>query len=72
MKAGDVMETLELALETSGCDQAEVIHKPRLLSGNGSSYISGDLADWLEDHAIKHGRGAPIIPRARSSVGTRL
>ena len=51
MKAGDVTETLELALEASGCDQAEVIHKPRLLSDNGSSYISGDLADWLENHA---------------------
>ena len=44
MKAGDVTETLELALEASGRDQAEVIHKPRLLSDNGSSYISGDLA----------------------------
>ena len=32
MKAGDVAETLELALEASGCDQAEVIHKPRLCS----------------------------------------
>ena len=73
MKAGDVTATLELALEASGCGQAEVIHKPRLLSDNGSSYISGDLADWLEDHAMKHVRGAPYHPQtqARSSVGTR-
>jgi hypothetical protein len=41
MKAGDVTETLELALEASGCDQAEVIHKPRRLSDNGSSYTNG-------------------------------
>ena len=40
MKAGDVTETLELALEASGCDQVGVIHKPRLLSDNGSSYTS--------------------------------
>jgi len=39
---------LSLALQASGCDKAEVIHKPRLLSDNGSSYIAGDLADWLE------------------------
>jgi transposase InsO family protein len=41
MKAED---TLELALPASGCDQVNVIHKPRLLSDNGASYISGDLA----------------------------
>jgi len=44
MKAEDVTATLELALEASGCDQAHVRHKPRLLSDNGSSYIAGDLA----------------------------
>jgi len=48
MKADDVAETLKLVLEASGCDRANVIHKPRLLSDNGLSYISGDLAEWLE------------------------
>lgn len=47
MKAEDVTDTLELALQASGCDQAHVRHKPRLLSDNGCSYISGDLAEWL-------------------------
>ena len=47
MKAQDVTDTLELALTASGCDQTHVQHKPRLLSDNGSSYISGDLAEWL-------------------------
>ena len=37
MKAQDVTDTLELALQTSGCDQVKVRHKPRLLSDNGSS-----------------------------------
>ena len=44
MRTEDVTDTLELALKASGCDQAKVVHKPRLLSDNGSSYISGDLA----------------------------
>src|SRR3954451_16758723 len=44
MKAEDVTATLELALAASGCDQAHVRHKPRLLSDNGSSYIAADLA----------------------------
>jgi putative transposase len=45
MKAEDVTDTLQLALAASGCDQARVIHKPRLLSDNGSSYVSADLAE---------------------------
>ena len=44
MKADDVTDTLNLALKASVCDNAKVVHKPRLLSDNGSSYISGDLA----------------------------
>lgn len=36
MRAGDVTDTIELALTASGCDQAVVRHKPRLLSDNGS------------------------------------
>ena len=39
--------TLERALTASGCNQAHARHRPRLLSDNGLSYISGDLADWL-------------------------
>jgi len=68
MKAGDVTETLELALEASGCDGAEVIHKPRLLSDNGSSYISGDLADWLDDQGMGHVRGAPHHPQTQGKI----
>ena len=49
MRAEDVTDTLDLALQASGCDQVHVIHKPRLLSDNGSSYVSGDLAEWLQE-----------------------
>ena len=68
MKADDVTATLNLALEASGCDQAKVIHKPRLLSDNGSSYISGDLAEWIEDHGMKHVRGAPYHPQTQGKI----
>ena len=37
MKAEDVTDTLKLALQASGLDQATVMHRPRLLSDNGSS-----------------------------------
>ena len=68
MKAGDVTDTLELALQASGCDQANVVHKPRLLSDNGASYISGDLAEWLEDNDMGHVRGAPYHPQTQGKI----
>ena len=68
MKAGDVTDTLELALRASGCDQATVAHKPRLLSDNGSSYISGELAEWLDDRDMGHTRGAPYHPQTQGKI----
>ena len=68
MKAEDVTDTLKLALQASGCDKAHVIHKPKLLSDNGSSYISGDLADWLEDQGMDHVRGAPYHPQTQGKI----
>ena len=68
MRADDVTETLNLALKASGCDRAEAVHKPRLLSDNGSSYIAGDLAEWLEDQKIDHVRGAPYHPQTQGKT----
>ena len=59
MRAEDVTDTLELALTASGCDQAHVLHKPRLLSDNGPSYIAAELAEWIEAQNMSHVRGAP-------------
>jgi len=68
MKAEDVTDTLKLALEASGCNRANVVHKPRLLSDNGSSYISGDLAERLEDRKMDHVRGAPYPPQTQGKI----
>ncbi len=68
MKAGDVTDTLEMALEASGCDQAVVRHKPRLLSDNGSCYISGELAKWLGEQRMDHVRGAPFHPQTQGKI----
>ncbi|GFE63132.1 hypothetical protein KIN_02060 [Litoreibacter roseus] len=40
MRAEDVTDTLDLALQASGCDRVHVVHKPRLLSDNGSERVS--------------------------------
>ena len=68
MKAGDVTDTLTMALEASGVDSMNVVHRPRLLSDNGSSYIAGDLADWLEEKGMDHVRGAPLHPQTQGKI----
>lgn len=68
MKAEDVTDTLELALAASGIDTAKVVHRPRLLSDNGSSYISADLAKWLGDRNMQHTRGAPYHPQTQGKI----
>lgn len=68
MRAEDVTDTLELALQASGCDQVHVLHKPRLLSDNGSSYVSGELAEWLQDKGMDHVRGAPYHPQTQGKI----
>ena len=49
MNANDVSATLDIALAASGCDSIAVLHKPRLLSDNGSCYIASGLAEYPEE-----------------------
>jgi len=68
MRAEDVMDTLDLALRRTGLDQVTVLHRPRLLSDNGSSYVAGDLAEWLDNKKIEHIRGAPYHPQTQGKI----
>ena len=68
MAASDVQDTLKLALDASGLETANVVHRPRLLSDNGPSYISGDLAEYLADKGMKHTRGAPYHPQTQGKI----
>ena len=68
MMAEDVTATLDLALQASGLDRAMVVHRPRLLSDNGSSYISADLAKWLDRQNMNHVRGAPYHPMTQGKI----
>lgn len=68
MRAEDVTATLDIALTASGCDSAKVLRKPRLLSDNGSSYIAGDLAEYLEDKGMQHVRAAPVHPQTQGRI----
>lgn len=67
MASSDVQDTMNLALEETGLDRVNVVHRPRLLSDNGPCYISGDLAVHLEDKGMTHTRGAPYHPQTQGS-----
>ena len=68
MRAEDVTDTLDMALAASGCGHANVLHRPRLLSDNGPSYIAGELADYLDGKAMDHVRGAPFHPQTQGKI----
>ncbi len=68
MCASDVTDTLDMALAASGLDYATVLHKPRLLSDNGPSYIAGELADYLDGKTMEHVRGAPFHPQTQGKI----
>jgi RNA-directed DNA polymerase len=68
MRADDVTATLDLALKASGLDHITVLHRPRLLSDNGSSYVAEDLAKWLDGKGMQHTRGAPYHPQTQGKI----
>lgn len=68
MTTTDVQDTLNLALAETGLDHVNVVHRPRLLSNNGPCYISGELAEYLENKGIKHTRGARYHPQMQGKI----
>jgi putative transposase len=68
MAATDVTDTLDLAILKSGIGSVKVKHRPRLLSDNGSCYISGQLRDYLDEKGMTHTRGKPYHPMAQGKI----
>lgn len=65
MKAEDVKDTLDEALLASNVSEKA---RPKLLSDNGSCYISHELAEYLDDKDIKHVRGRPLHPQTQGKI----
>jgi transposase InsO family protein/transposase-like protein len=68
MSAEDVMETLDLAIAKTGVDKVKVRHRPRLLSDNGSCYISKELREYLDKREFTHSRGKPYHPMTQGKI----
>ena len=65
MRADDAEQAIAQAIEISGVDQQQM---PRLLSDNGSSFVSGELADFLTEQRIVHVRGRPYHPQTQGKI----
>ena len=62
MAASDVAATLEQALALSGLDRAKVVHRPRLLSDNGPSYVSRRARDVADGSSHGAHTGQAVSP----------
>ena len=58
MNSSDVEETLNLAIAKSDLTHIKVKHRLRLLTDNGSAFIS----DAFNIYKMDHVRGAPYLP----------
>jgi len=65
MKASDVQSTLDKALLTVDLPENRT---PKLLSDNGSCYISNELAEYLQEKNIHHVRGRPLHPQTQGKI----
>jgi putative transposase len=61
----DAKGIVKKALEKTGIP---IENRPRLLSDNGSCYISGDLQKYLDQEDIKHVRGKPHHPQTQGKI----
>ncbi len=68
MRAEDVIETLDMARAATGIAHVKLRHRTRLLSDNGSCYIAGDLAEYLEEQDMIHVRGRPRHPMTQGKI----
>ncbi len=64
-------EAAHLWLGPKLCDGAMVLHKPRLLSENGPSYIAGERVAYIEAHRMSHVRSAPFHPQTQGRIEGR-
>ena len=53
---------------SSGLEQARVRHRPRLLTDNGPTYLSKDLAKFLMRKPLEHIRSAPYHPMTQGKI----
>ena len=65
MKAEDVENTIDEALLAANIPKES---GPKLLSDNGSCYISNQLAEYIDSKNMTHVRGRPLHPQTQGKI----
>ena len=65
MRTEDAEQTIKLALDFTDLSKEEA---PKLLSDNGSSYISGQFKEFLKERGLAHIRGRPNHPQTQGKI----
>ena len=68
MAASEVTRVLDIAVACSGVSGVSVAQRPRLLSDNGSAYISSELREYLESRGMAHTRCRPYHPMTQGKI----
>ncbi len=68
MAAVDVTAVLDRAIEASGVKHVKVYHRPKLLTDNGSCFVSQELRTYLDRHRMTHVRSRPYHPMTQGKI----
>ena len=65
MESADAMRSVEDALQKTGLQES---NRPRLLSDNGSCYVSNEFSAFISNKEMGHVRGAPYHPQTQGKI----
>ena len=65
MESDDAKRSINTAIQETGVNREEM---PRLLTDNGSSYISNEFNNYLTEINMGHVRGAPYHPQTQGKI----
>jgi len=68
MTSGSISEVIEQAIAWTGVKEVPVEDRTRLLTDNGSSYVSKAFDLYLDMHGIRHIRCAPYHPQTNGKI----
>jgi len=65
MKSGDAKRVIGHAMDKTGLQED---NRPRLLSDNGSCYVSNEFRKYIRDNNMGHVQGAPYHPQTQGKI----